>query len=169
MKKFGVLLLFALLSVSLMAGCATDEEPAPELVEDLIAEESATETEVKWTIDINGTPFTQEDYNAVGEVEITATKKNKDDAEKAQIWKGVPLKAVLDYVGAEGYGIVTCEAADGSVKDIEDMTLVDSEGTILGMIVDGEAVSADDGYIQLVMDGKGPNWWIKNLVKISTK
>ncbi len=174
MKKFGVLFLIVLMSVSLLAGCTPEEEPAAEPVEEPVAEapvveEPAAEVESMWTIDIAGTPFTQADYDAVGEVEISATKKSKDGTEVAQTWKGVPLKAVLDYVGVEGYSVVTCEAADGYAKDVDDMTLVDSEGTILGMVVDGEAVSAEDGYIQLVMDGKGSNWWIKNLVKISTK
>ena len=176
MKKFGVLLLIVLLTVGMLAGCAGSEEPAEEpSVEEPAAEEPAVEEPseeapaAEWVIDINGTQFTKADYDAVGEVEINATKKSKDGSEVAQTWKGVPLKAVLDYVGAEGYSIVTCEASDGYAKDIDDMDLLASAGTILGTNVDGEAVSADDGYIQLVMDGKGSNWWIKNLVKITTK
>jgi DMSO/TMAO reductase YedYZ molybdopterin-dependent catalytic subunit len=166
MKKFGVLMLIVMLSVGMLAGCNNTEEPA---AAEPVVEEPITEVESMWTIDINGILFTQADYDAVGEVEISATKKSKDGTEVSQTWKGVPLKAVLDYVGAEGYTIVTCEAVDGYAKDIDDMTLVDSEGTILGTMVDGEAVNAEDGYIQLVMDGKGTNWWIKNLVKITTK
>lgn len=166
MKKIGVLLLIIMLSVGMLAGCNNTEEP---VAAEPVVEEPITEVESMWTIDINGTLFTQADYDAVGEVEISATKKSKDGTEVSQTWKGVPLKAVLDYVGAEGYTIVTCEAVDGYAKDIDDMTLVDGGGTILGTMVDGEAVSAEDGYIQLVMDGKGTNWWIKNLVKITTK
>lgn len=166
MKKIGVLLLIIMLSVGMLAGCNNTEEP---VAAEPVVEEPITEVESMWTIDINGTLFTQADYDAVGEVEISATKKSKDGTEVSQTWKGVPLKAVLDYVGAEGYTIVTCEAVDGYAKDIDDMTLVDGGGTILGTMVDGEAVSAEDGYLQLVMDGKGTNWWIKNLVKITTK
>ena len=155
MKRFGVLLLIAFLTVGFLAGCSAEEEPA--------------ETASLWTIEVNGEAFTQADYDAIGEVEITATKKNKDETEEEQTWKGVSLKAVLDYMGAEGYSVVTCEASDGYAKDIDDMTLVESAGTILGTNVNGEALGEEDGYIQLVMDGKGSNWWIKNLVKITTK
>ncbi|QRN84734.1 molybdopterin-dependent oxidoreductase [Clostridia bacterium] len=175
MKKFGALLLIVFLAIGMLAGCATEpaaEEPAveePVAEEPAVEEPAAEEPAAEWTIDINGTMFTQADYDAIDEVEISATKKNKDGTETTQTWKGVPLKAVLDYVGAEGYAVVTCEASDGYAKDIDDMTLVESEGTILGTMVDGEAVSAEDGYIELVMDGKGSNWWIKNLVKITTK
>ena len=170
MKKIGVLFLIVLLSVAMFVGCssAVDEEPATEpVVEE--PEQEVPAAESMWTIDINGTPFTQADYDAIGEVEITATKKSKDGTEVEQEWKGVSLEAVLAYVGAEGYSIVTCEASDGYAKDIDDMTLIESEGTILGTTVDGVALGAEDGYIQLVMDGKGSNWWITNLVKISTK
>lgn len=43
---------------------------------------------------------------------------------------------------------------------------MESEGTILGLKVDGKDLDEEAGPVQLVVNDKGSNWWIKKTVKI---
>ena len=90
--------------------------------------------------------------------------KKKDGSEKEQTWKGYGLKEVLEHLKAGEYSSVVVEAGDGYSKEIT-KDLVMSEETILGIMVDGEALK-EDNKVQLVINGKGSNWWIKGVAKI---
>ncbi|SHK23133.1 molybdopterin-dependent oxidoreductase [Paramaledivibacter caminithermalis] len=132
-------------------------------------EQKASADKVKWTINIEGIKdeaisFTNIDGEKVGLKEIKAIMKKKDGSETEQTWKGYGLKEVLDYLKAEEYSAVVVEAGDGYSKELP-KDLVMSEETILGVIKDGEALE-DDNKVQLVVNGKGSNWWIKGVAKI---
>ena len=153
MKKILLLLLVIILSVGFLAGCSSNNEET-----------------VTWTIDINGTSFTNVDYSKLEEVEVTAIGISKDGLENdAENWKGITLKDALGAVGADGYSVVTIEAADGYAKDIDDINLIDSNSTIIATAFEGTALTEEEGYAQLVVDGARTSLWIKNLAKITTK
>ncbi len=138
----------------------------------LVACNNAKETtneEAAWTITVegakdNGVSFTNIDGDKIGVKEITATMKKKDGSEKEQQWKGYSLKEVLASYEVTDFSTVVVEASDGYSKEYTP-DLVNSEGTILGIMVDGEKLP-DDNKVQLVVNGKGSNWWIKDVAKI---
>lgn len=155
MKKLMGFILILALALTCFVGCS--------------GEEKASAGEVKWTISIEGikdeaVSFTSIDAEKIGSKEIKATMKKKDGSEKEQTWNGYGLKEVLEYLKVEEYSSVVVEAGDGYGKELTE-DLVISEGTILGIMVDGKALE-DDNKVQLVVNGKGSNWWIKGVSKI---
>lgn len=132
-------------------------------------EEKVTTQEAVWTISVEGIKdeaisFTDLDAEEIGAKEIKATMKKKDGSEKEQTWNGYGLKEVLEYLKAGEYSSVVVEAGDGYGKELT-KDLVMSEETILGIMVDGKALQ-EDNKVQLVINGKGSNWWIKGVSKI---
>lgn len=136
-------------------------------------DQNAGTKEVAWTINIEGVKdetiaFTNLDAEKIETREITAILKKKDGSEKEQSWKGYGIKEVLDYVKAEEYSGIVVEAGDGYSKEYT-KELIESEGTILGVMLDGKALEKDDNKVQLVVKGKPGNWWIKGVAKIIVK
>lgn len=155
MKKIMGFVLILALMLTVFVGCKVEEK--------------VTTQEAAWTISVAGIKdeaisFTDLDAEEIGVKEIKATMKKKDGSEKEQTWKGYGLKEVLEQLGAGEYNSVTVEAVDGYGKELT-KDLVISEGTILGVMVDGEALK-EDNRVQLVINGKGSNWWIKGVAKI---
>jgi len=133
-------------------------------------EQNTAAKEVTWTISIEGVKdeaisFTDIDTEKMDIREITAILKKKDGSEKEQSWKGYGIKEVLNYVNAGEYSSIVVEAGDGYSKDYT-KELVESEGIILGVMVDGKALEKEDNKVQLVVKGKPGNWWIKGVAKI---
>jgi len=156
MKKLIGFALILSLMMALFVGCSGEQKTAAK--------------EAEWTISIEGVKeeaisFTNIDGEKVGTKEIKATMKKKDGSEKEQTWTGYGLKEVLDYVEAGEFSSVVVEAGDGYSKELS-KDLVISEGTIIGIMVDGEALADADNKVQLVINGKGSNWWIKGVAKI---
>lgn len=154
-RLMGILLILTLV-VTVFAGCSGKEE--------------ASSKEANWTVSVEGIgdeaiSFTDISAQEISTKEIEAVMKKKDGSEQEQTWKGYGLKEVLDYLNAGEYTSVVVEAADGYSKELT-KDLADSEGTILGVMVDGKALEEDDNRIQLVIKGKGSNWWIKGVAKI---
>ncbi|MFZ5969093.1 MAG: molybdopterin-dependent oxidoreductase [Bacillota bacterium] len=110
--------------------------------------------------------FTDLNVAAIGTADIKATLKKKDGTAKEQQWTGVALSKVLEHVGVKSYSTVVVEAADGYNKEYTP-DLVDSPGTVLAVAADGTPLDAESGPVQLVVDGKGGNWWIKQVAKIT--
>lgn len=155
MKKIIGFVLILALTLIAFAGCK--------------AEEKTTIQEASWTISIEGIAdeaisFTDLDAEEIGTKEIKAVMKKKDGSEKEQTWKGYGLKEVLENLKAGEYSSVVVEAGDGYSKEIT-KDLVMGEETILGIMVDGETLK-EDNKVQLVINGKGSNWWIKGVAKI---
>ncbi len=153
-KVLSIGLVVMLLMVCLV-GCSSSQEVSKE--------------EAIWTISVEGVKdqvisFTNIDADKIEIKEITATMKKKDGSQKDQQWKGYLLKDVLDSYGVEEFKGVVVEASDGYSKELTP-DVVNSEGTILGTIVDGQELP-DDNKVQLVINGKGSNWWVKDVSKI---
>lgn len=126
--------------------------------------------EAEWEIIIEGAKdgqveFTNIDLEKLEFVEIEATLRKKDGSEENQQWKGVPLKAVLEYLEVKEYKEVVVEAADGYSKGYTE-ELVEREGTILGVEMNGKPLDEESGPVQLVPQGEPGNMWIKNVAKI---
>ncbi|WHH58817.1 molybdopterin-dependent oxidoreductase [Petroclostridium sp. X23] len=155
MRKWIMMMIGAVLLTVMFVGCSSKENtPA-------------------WTIMVEGVKdgavsFTSSDFNNMEAVEIKAAMKNKDSSEPAQSWTGIPLKTVLESLGVKAYSSVIVESKDGQSKEYVP-ELVDSEGTILGVKVEGKSLDEKEGPVKLVVDGKGKNWWIPNVAKIIVK
>jgi DMSO/TMAO reductase YedYZ molybdopterin-dependent catalytic subunit len=109
--------------------------------------------------------FTNEDALKIGPVEVTIAEKDKDTTKEAELWTGVLLKDILEYAGVTEFSVVSVEASDGYAREYEP-DLVNSEGTALGWSRNGELLGEEDGFVKLVVDGKGKNWQIKQVAKI---
>lgn len=136
--------------------------------------DSATKKEgsaASWSITIEGTgkdpiKFTNGEAEKVGIATQKASMKDKDTSLPEQEWQGVLLGKVLDYYGIKSYTTVKVESQNGSSKEYTP-DLVASSAALLGWKVDGKALDSENGPVQLVVNGKGSNWWIKNVSKIT--
>lgn len=155
MKKRVVFILMLIVVLAFCVGCGKKQETSSD--------------EVKWTISIEGIKdeaisFTNIDAEKINKKEMNAILKKKDGSEKEQAWKGYELKEVLDYLKAGEYNSVVVESGDGYSKELK-KDLAMSEETILGIMVDGNVLD-DDNKVQLVIKGKGSNWWVKGVAII---
>lgn len=124
-----------------------------------------------WTIAIEGTDkgsvtFNEAEAAKVGLVKQSASVKDKDTSLPAQEYGGVSLEKVLAYYGVKSYTTVKVESSDGTYKEYTP-DLVSSSKALLGFKADGKALDSETGPVQLVVDGKGPNWWIRKVTKIT--
>ncbi len=177
--KRSVLLMLIMAMVLVFTACSNDE--VPEESSDEVQEEPADEVqessadadvdeEPEWKVAIE-TPegetveLTDLNIEEVGKVDIQATIRKKDGTEEKNQWSGVPLKKVLEFVDISEYTVVEVEAADGfSVEYTPE--IVESDGTILAVEVDGEKLDEDSGPVQGVVDGEGAKLWVKQVAKI---
>ncbi|HHX74677.1 MAG TPA: molybdopterin-dependent oxidoreductase [Firmicutes bacterium] len=155
MKKTALLLVLLLLAAAVY-GCAGKSETG--------------NAEVNWSIAVEGVEngpvtFTNADAAKLAVKKVEATKKKKDGTEVTESWEGVPLKAVLEAVGATDFQSVVLEAADGYSQEYS-KEIVEREETILGLKVNGKELGEEDGPVQAVPTGEPGNMYIKNLAKI---
>jgi DMSO/TMAO reductase YedYZ molybdopterin-dependent catalytic subunit len=108
------------------------------------------------------------DLEEIEQVEITATKLRKDGSEEEQHWRGITLKAALEYLGISEYEGVVAESADGYTVQLDKAT-VDDDGTLLGMELNGNELEEGDGPVQLVVSSARSNMWVKQLSKITVE
>jgi DMSO/TMAO reductase YedYZ molybdopterin-dependent catalytic subunit len=156
-KKIALIIL--LIIALLLVGCSSPTA----------APEPAANPE--WEITIEGvtdTPitFTSLDADKLSKVEFEAILKKKDGSEETQNWKGVPLKAVLESVGAKDYQGVIAEASDGYAQEYS-LELTNRQETILGLELNGKKLDDSSGPVQMVPKGEPGNMFIKNLTKIT--
>ncbi len=156
MRKLTFLALLLLVTI-LIFGCANQ------------AAQPAAEPE--WEIELEGvkeTPikFTSIDAEKLKMVEIEVIRRKRDGSEEKQNWKGIPLKAVLESVGAKDYKGVIAEAKDGYAKEYS-LELTNRQETILGLELNGKELDESVGPVQLVPKGEPGNMFIKNLTKIT--
>lgn len=151
-KLFGALIAMMLI-VSALAACA----PA------------AVQTEqAAWSIAVQGAErdaFTSEDYAKLNAVAIDTVLKTKDGTATDETWQGVLLKDVIAALGVKEYSSVTLEASDGYAKDYTP-DIVNDDLTILGTVVNGKALTQEDGYVCAVPASQPGNMRVKLLVKI---
>jgi hypothetical protein len=127
--------------------------------------------EAEWEITIEGTEkapvvFNEVEAEKVGLIKQKASVKDKDTSLPEQEWDGVSLEKVLEYYGVKTYTTVKVESSDGTFKEYTP-DLVASSKALLGFKADGKALDKGIGPVQLVMDGKGPNWWIVDVTRIT--
>lgn len=170
MKKLLALLITLTLIFS-VTGCGQGKKSTAETGALTPAETQAAETSAsKWSITIEGVSdkameYSSDEFNKLGTVEIDAVMKKKDGTEQKGKWTGVPLLKLLESLKVKEYSYVVVEAKDGYSKEYTP-DLVESQGTILGIKVDGKELDSGSGPVELVVNGKGSNWWIKNVSKI---
>lgn len=143
------------------SGCGQSKKPAAETKPSAPA----------WTLTIEGVSdkaieYSSEEFNKLGTVEAEPQMKNKDTSELKGKWTGVPLLKLLESLGVKEYSYVAVEGKDGSSKELTP-DLVEKEATMLGIKVDGKELDSESGPVQLAVDGKGSNWWIKSVTKIT--
>ncbi|WZL72378.1 molybdopterin-dependent oxidoreductase [Clostridiaceae bacterium 35-E11] len=156
MKKTIYFMLFAILILVSFTGCSQKQEVAVQNAEWIISIEGTKEGTVE---------FTNIDAEKLSPKEITAILKKKDGSETEQNWKGYALKEVLGAYGVKEFSTVVVEAEDGYAKEYTP-ELVNSEGTILGTVLDGKPLDKADNKVQLVVKDASGNMWIKNVAKI---
>jgi len=132
---------------------------------------TSAQAEADWEITIEGTEkssvvFNEAEAEKVGLIKQKASVKDKDTSLPEQEWDGVSLEKVLEYYGVKSYTTVKVESSDGTFKEYTP-DLVASSKALLGFKADGKELEIGIGPVQLVVDGKGPNWWIANVTKIT--
>ncbi len=151
-KKLLIAVLGVMLIVLALAACAP-----------------AVQTEqAAWSVEVQGADrgaFTSEDYAKLNAVTIGTVLKTKDGTATDETWQGVLLKDVLAALGVKEYASVTLEASDGYAKDYTPEIVNDSQ-TILGTVVNGKALTEEDGYVCAVPASQPGNMRVKLLVKI---
>lgn len=166
MKKL-ISLVCALVLVFSLAACSADNsKPA-----DNNADKTTSQEEVKWTIsviDADGKEIklTNVETGKLEAVEMDALQKKKDGSETKQHWSGVKVKDVFNELGITEYSSAVFEASDGYSKEVT-ADLLTSDDAILGLKLDGEELTEKYAPAELVINGKGSNWWIRNLTKIT--
>ncbi|HOB86419.1 MAG TPA: molybdopterin-dependent oxidoreductase [Bacillota bacterium] len=169
--------LVLLLSLLLIAGCSQESADKPDNGGDEGKKQEEQQDEQKgeeigdWSIAIEVAggetkTFTSADALKIGPSEITVVQKQQDTFSEEQVWTGIPLKAVLEYVGVTEFSVVSVESKDGYSREYDPET-VNSEGTGIGWKVDGEPLDEEDGPVQLFVDKRGAKHWIKQVAKIT--
>jgi DMSO/TMAO reductase YedYZ molybdopterin-dependent catalytic subunit len=171
MKKLIALIIVMLMVCAIFIGCkasstATETTAAATTAAETTAQTSETALEAAWTIMISGIgdkgiSFTDADAAKMSTVDITAALKDVDHK-----WIGILLKAILDSYGAKDYTKIKMEALDGYSAEL-DKTAVDDAGTILALKEDGQAISKDNGFIQIVAKNQPTKSWVKAVTKIT--
>jgi DMSO/TMAO reductase YedYZ molybdopterin-dependent catalytic subunit len=159
------LIFFAILILVLPTGCGQpagggNEPDETEPTED-IGEWSIT-IEV---VGVKSLEFTHEDALSIGPDEIRAAEKDKDVFGDVQVWQGILLTDLLEFVGVKEFSVISVISADGSTRELDPDRIGDS-ATGIGWKVNGERLDDERGPIQLIADQRGPKWWVTNVKKI---
>lgn len=169
MKKLSTLLLTLLLIMTLAVGCSGDTAPSEDVDQQGTEnEESSVVAEVPaFTMEINGTEFTQDDAVDLEYVTKDVQKTTKDGTMKDHQYSGYQVDALLKAAGITDYSSVTVEAADGYAGEITaEQAQLDT--TLFGLAKTDEELTTDE-IPTLVVDGEGSNIWVKGIVKVTTK
>jgi len=160
MKKILMVVLVALIALALIApiGCAAKSSGA---------------ASNPWTITVTdksgkSQDFTEKDAAKLTVVDVSATLKKKDGTEVAQSWKGVTLSDVLKACNVTEFSKIKVTAVDGYEQEFEPAAVNDNT-TILGFVLDGKAITADDGLLQLVVPTMSGKSWVKNVKSITAQ
>jgi DMSO/TMAO reductase YedYZ molybdopterin-dependent catalytic subunit len=110
--------------------------------------------------------FTDELAREIGPTEMTAAQKDQENMLEEQTWTGIKLTDLLKYAGVEEYSVIEVKAADGFSQEL-DPARVDEAGTGFGWAVDGELLDDESGPVELVNNGRGSKWWIKQVSSVT--
>lgn len=124
--------------------------------------------EPKWIIGVKGADaavFSSLDYAKLHEVTITVEDEQQDGSVLEEIWEGVYLKDVLDYLGITDYSTITLTSSnDFSVEYTPD--IINDSLTILATNVNGKEIKHEDGYIKVIAGNQPENMWVESPAKI---
>lgn len=156
MKKIVVVLLIGMMFFSL-TGCS--------------GKTNSSNTEATWSISIEGAgekaiDFTNQEAEKMGTITLKVAMKDKESTLPEQEWEGISLEKMLEHYGIKTYTTIKVESADGNFKEYTP-DLIATSNALLGLKLDGKELDEETGPVQLVVNGKGPNWWIKNVTKIT--
>ncbi|ETA79211.1 molybdopterin-dependent oxidoreductase [Youngiibacter fragilis] len=175
MKKIKVNIMAAAALAAVMiavTGCGA-KAPAPTTAPTAAptAAPTSAQADGEWEIAIEGVEkspavFNEAEAAKVGLIKQKASVKDKDTSLPAQEWDGVSLEKVLEHYGVKTYTTVKVESSDGTFKEYTP-DLISSSKALLGFKADGKELEEGIGPVQLVVDGKGPNWWIVNVTRIT--
>jgi len=124
-----------------------------------------------WRLEISGLVtndlrLTYENFTSLPARTITAKLKCVEGPSGTAVWRGIPLKTLLDQAQIEpGAAEVIFYAADGyssslTLKEIDDDVLLAFE-------MNGETLPADHGFpVRLVVPGKAGYKWVKWITRI---
>jgi DMSO/TMAO reductase YedYZ molybdopterin-dependent catalytic subunit len=165
MKKLVALFMILLIVGVIVIGCKTTGS-ATETTAIATTATNGTAAMAVWTIIISGIgnkniSFTDTDAAKIPTVNITAALKGIDHK-----WTGILLKTILDSYGAKDYTKIKMEALDGYSAEL-DKASVDDAGTILALKEDGQAISKENGFMQIVAKSQPTKSWVKAVTKIT--
>jgi hypothetical protein len=116
---------------------------------------------------MNSTTLTYQEILAMPSTEVRATLKCVEGPSGTAVWKGVPLRDVLDTVGVrDGAVDVVFHAADGysSSLDLDDANEPD---VLLCYGMNGEPLPEGQGFpLKVVVPGKSGYKWVKWIERI---
>jgi hypothetical protein len=171
--KFKVALAALSLAVALtVVGCSASNEVNTTTAKASTTAASANTASIpSWsiTVDVVGAAtrqFTNEDAAKIGPVQIKAAQKDGDSMLTEQVWTGILMKDFLKYVGVDSYSVIQIVASDGFSQELAPAD-VTADGTGLGWAVDGKELDAKSGPVELVNNGRGPKWWVKQVSSIT--
>jgi len=168
--KRSIMVLVTVLVIAMVLGaCGAGNTPAASPGAPAASAAQSTEAAATgWSVAVEGASqsvFTSEDYAKLTPVKIDTVLKKKDGSETKQVWEGVLLKDVVAALGVTEYKSVTFTAADDYAKDYTPEIVNDAK-SILGTVLDGKKLMADDGFVQAVAGSQSGNMWIKSLKSI---
>jgi hypothetical protein len=109
--------------------------------------------------------FSNSDAEQLGPVEIAAAMKDGENIGEEEIWTGILLEDLLEFVNVEEFSVISVISKDGSAREFDPERI--SEGaTGIGWMVNGEPLDAESGPVQFIADQRGPKWWVKQVTKI---
>jgi hypothetical protein len=109
--------------------------------------------------------FSNSDAEHLGPVEIAAAMKDGENIGEEEIWTGILLEDLLEFVNVEEFSVISVISKDGSAREFDPERI--SEGaTGIGWMVNGEPLDAESGPVQFIADQRGPKWWVKQVTKI---
>jgi hypothetical protein len=162
MRKWTTILVCVILATILLVTSCNSSESTTTTKDDDIG---------VWSIDVevageNPTTFTNEDAKKIGPKEITAAVKDKDTTLEAKKYTGILIGDFLSHIGIEEYSVISIEGSAGAPVEL-DSSRIDANGTGFAWMENGEKLDAASGPVMLVNNGRGPNWWIKKVSKIT--
>jgi DMSO/TMAO reductase YedYZ molybdopterin-dependent catalytic subunit len=159
MKK-GIYLsiLIVLLATFALGACAAPQTAA-----------SPAKGKAVWKVSVAGAPvteFTSADYAKLKTVKLSLDPLDTHCSDgKSHVWEGALLKDVMDALGVKDYKYITLTATDDFTKDYA-KEIVDDPGTILGTVMDGRELTAEEGFMEVIAAGEKASIWVKKLSDI---
>jgi hypothetical protein len=121
-----------------------------------------------WTLLIEGVPgvtqFTSADAAKLKSVTIEMTITNSRGESRTNSYTGIPLKAILNAIGAKNVSSLKVAASDG-FEAVYDAKLINADDTLLAWAMDGQLLEGEAPLRMSPKQGVG-NQFVRNTAKI---